>query len=88
MNFERGLDPIKAMGLGAFIYDNGFGPKHYICTNCKSVKLLQKHRGGFQPPYYICQDCGKEVYAPCWIDLDPITLKPIVVLKPKKFEPI
>lgn len=83
MDFERGQDPIKAMGLGAFIYDNGFGPKHYVCTNCKSVRLLQKHRGGFQPPYYICQDCGEEVHAPAWIDLDP-NGNPLTEIRSKK----
>lgn len=79
MNFERGQDPLKAMGIGSFIYDNGFGPKYYLCNECYGHKLIRKHPGGFQPPYYICHDCGAIVYAPIWVDLDPKTLKPIDV---------
>ena len=57
MNFERGIDPKQAMGIGLYIYDNGFGPRQYVCSNCKSIKLKQVQRGGFQPPFYICQNC-------------------------------
>jgi len=69
MNFERHIDPKHAMGIGQYVYDNGFGPRNYVCTNCKGVKLIQKQSGGFSPPYYICVDCGETVYAPKWIDL-------------------
>lgn len=70
MDFERGKDPKQAMELGMYIYDNGFGPRKYVCTKCEGTRLEQKHRGGFQPPYYICKDCGEIVYAPKWINLD------------------
>ena len=69
MGFTRGLSPKEAMGIGLYIYDNGFGPRNYVCSNCDSTKLKQMHKGGFQPPFYICQDCGATVHAPKWINL-------------------
>ena len=72
MKFERGLDPKDAMNIGLkslYIYDNGFGPRNYVCSNCEGIKLVQHHTGAFSPPYYICQSCNEMVYAPKWINL-------------------
>ena len=49
-----------------YIYDRGFGPCIYICSDCGSYKLVQHQRGGFTPPYYICDDCDEEVLSPKW----------------------
>ena len=70
MNFERGKDPKQAMELGMYIYDNGFGPVNYVCTNCSGIRLERQHLGGFQPPVYICKDCGETVHSPKWIYLN------------------
>jgi hypothetical protein len=78
MNFERGQDPIKALGLGMYIYDYGFGPRWYVCENwnCNSIRLKRISKGGFQPPAYYCEDCGYYSYAPSWVCLDPKTGRP------------
>ncbi len=75
IKFERNKDPKKAMGLGNYVHDNGFGPRWYVCTNrnCKSTRLVMKVKGGFQPPDYICQDCGRICGAPIWVKLHPKT---------------
>ena len=78
MRFERGRDIREALNIKSYIYDNGFGPRWYVCGNqaCLSVKQKQNIKGGFQPPDYTCQDCGETNYAPTWINLDPKTLTP------------
>lgn len=76
MDFERGKDPIRALDIGMYIYDNGFGPRWYVCNYCKSIRLGQIIRGGFQPPWYLCQDCGRSMSAPAWVRLNPKTLRP------------
>ena len=76
MNFERGRDPIRVLDLGMYIYDNGFGPRWYVCNSCKSIKLEIKVKGGFQPPDYFCHDCGHTCGAPIWVNLDSKTGKP------------
>ena len=78
MKFERGKDPLEVMDIKSYIYDNGFGPRWFVCGNaaCLSVRQERKILGGFQPPEYICKDCETTNYAPCWINLDRKTLKP------------
>lgn len=78
MNFTREKNPLRALDIGMYIYDNGFGPRWYICSNwdCGSTKLKRVVKGGFQPPYYICQDCGMISNSPLWVDLDPETGEP------------
>ena len=55
-----------------FLYDNGFGDRYYICTNCKSHRLKQNIKGGFSPPDYTCTDCGETVYSPMWKSVDEV----------------
>lgn len=50
-----------------YLYDNGFGDRYYICSNCDSYKMVPKSRGGFQPPIWTCDDCGKETGAPSYM---------------------
>ena len=48
MKFERGKDLKKALKIGGYIYDNGFGPRWYVCGNlfCRSIRLEQKIKRG------------------------------------------
>jgi hypothetical protein len=86
MSFKRGIDPKQALGIGLFVYDNGFGPRHYLCTKCGSFRLIRNVKGGFQPPDYTCTDCGETVYAPCWENLDEETLEPLSEIKTGGYE--
>ena len=47
-----------------YLYDNGFGERYYICSNCDSYKLKRIFKGGMQPPDYKCENCGQINYAP------------------------
>ena len=76
MNFQRHRDPIRSLNIGRYIYDNGFGPRWYVCSTCKGIKLERRIKGGFQPPDYVCNDCGEISYAPVWISLNPKTGEP------------
>lgn len=56
--------------FNAYLYDNGFGDRFYICSNCDSYKLTPISRGGMSPPEWICDNCGEKNYAPKWISPD------------------
>jgi len=49
-----------------YLYDNGFGDRYYICSNCGSNKLTPTPSGGFSPPKWKCDNCGEDVNAPLW----------------------
>ena len=87
MSFQRGRDPVKVLELGKYIYDNGFGPRWYVCGNhvCRGIRMERRVKGGFQPPDYICHDCGHITGSPPWINLDPKTGEPIEGNKVKYF---
>lgn len=71
-----------------YLYDNGFGDRFYVCSNCDSYKLTPTARGGMQPPEWLCDDCGEKNYAPKWMSpdeyFDYITNKAIIK-KGKKY---
>ena len=48
----------------SYLYDNGFGERYYICSNCDSYKLKRNIKGGMTPPDYKCDNCGQMNYAP------------------------
>jgi len=50
-----------------YIYDNGFGDRYYICSECDSYKLTPIPQPGFSPPHWKCDDCGAMNFAPKWI---------------------
>lgn len=78
MKFERNRDPMKSMGIGNYVHDNGFGARWYICnwTECKSTRMEMKVLGGFQPPEWICRDCGRKSGSPVWVSLFKLTGEP------------
>lgn len=47
-----------------YLYNNGFGDRYYICSNCGSHRLRPIPKGGMTPPDWICDDCGEKNYAP------------------------
>lgn len=53
-----------------YLYDNGFGDKYYICSDCDSYKLTPIPQGGFSPPHWRCDNCGEINYAPMWLSPD------------------
>lgn len=50
-----------------YLYDNGFGDRYYICSECDSYKLTPIPQGGMTPPKWHCDDCGEMNYAPKWL---------------------
>lgn len=47
-----------------YLYNNGFGDRFYICSECDSYKLTPTPKGGMQPPDWKCDNCGQMNYAP------------------------
>ncbi len=58
-----------------YLYDNGFGDRYYICSNCGSNKLTPIAQGGMTPPKWKCDNCGEMNYAPKWVDPEEYNLK-------------
>lgn len=52
-----------------FLYDDGFGDRYYICSECDSYKLTPIKQGGFSPPNWKCE-CGHINYSPKWMTPD------------------
>ena len=50
-----------------YLYDNGFGDRYYICSECFSNKLTPIPQGGMTPPEWRCDSCGEMNYAPQWM---------------------
>lgn len=49
-----------------YLYDNGFGDRFYICSECDSYKLTPISKGGMQSPEWHCDNCGELNYSPTW----------------------
>jgi len=50
-----------------YLYDNGFGDRYYICSNCDSYKLTPKRNSGFSGPNWKCDNCGETTHSPKWM---------------------
>ena len=53
-----------------YLYDNGFGDRFYICSECDSYKLTPKAKGGMQSPDWFCDNCGEQNWSPKWLRPD------------------
>ncbi len=50
-----------------YLYDNGFGPRYYICSKCHSNKMSPTPTGGFSPTKWVCDECGYDCGSPSWL---------------------
>lgn len=53
-----------------YLYNNGFGDRHFICSKCGSYHLTPIALGGMQPPKWICDECQEMNYAPKWVSVE------------------
>jgi len=58
-----------------YLYDNGFGDRYYICSQCGSHKLTPTPSGGFSSPKWNCDTCGAINLSPSWVSPDDYWLK-------------